>query len=44
MKSKDGMPEHEITKTEENTDDVKYLIDKGFIKSDFFEQLINEKP
>lgn len=44
MKSKDGMPEHEITKTEENTDDVKYLIDKGFIKkSDFFEQLINEK-
>ncbi len=44
VKSKDGMPEQEITKIEENADDVKYLIDHGLIrKNDFFEQPVNEK-
>ena len=44
VKSKDGIPEQEITKIEENSDDLKYLIDKGLIKkNEFFEQPVNEK-
>ena len=44
IKSKDGMPEQEITKIEEDVDDIKYLIDNGLIrKNDFFEQPVNEK-
>ena len=44
VKSKDGMPEQEIAKIEENADDVKYLIDNGLIKkNEFFEQPVNEK-
>lgn len=44
VKSKNGMPEQEVSKVEENSGDVKYLVDKGLIiKNDFFKQPVNEK-
>jgi primosomal protein N' (replication factor Y) len=43
-KSKDGMPEQDIVKIGENSDDLKFLIDKGLIiRNEFFQQPVNEK-
>lgn len=43
-KNKDGLPEQEIIKVEENSNDVNHLICKGLVqRTEYFSQSINEK-
>ena len=43
-KSKDGIPEQELAKTEGSCEDIRYLLENGLVKRyEFFEQPVSEK-